>query len=285
MSVPIPKPAPPAAGRAPSAADSGVSDRRRIASSTACRCGSSSRRRSAASTCTSTAAASSSARAGCRTTGWRRSRCVPRRGRLVEYRLAPEILPGRARRLRGGGASRRSRDGATPSASAASRRARTSPSSRCCASATGTASPASARVPRQGRLRPRARDRRDDRAGPRRARRDDRAQYVGGRDPTDPDLSPLNAELGDLPPALFAVGGADPLLDDTLALAERWRAAGNEAELVVVPGADHELEPGERSTRSSPPGSTREARLPLGRASRSPRRRSRRGHAASCAAA
>ena len=72
------------------------------------------------------------------------------------------------------------------------------------------------------------------------------AAYVGENDPADPDLSPLNADLGDLPPALFAVGGADPLLDDTLALAERWRSAGNEAELVVVPGADHELEPAEQ---------------------------------------
>jgi acetyl esterase/lipase len=68
------------------------------------------------------------------------------------------------------------------------------------------------------------------------------AAYVGESDPSDPELSPLNAKLRDLPPALFAVGGADPLLDDTLALAERWRTAGNEAELVVVPGADHEHE-------------------------------------------
>jgi acetyl esterase/lipase len=72
------------------------------------------------------------------------------------------------------------------------------------------------------------------------------AAYAGENDPADPDLSPLNADLSDLPPALFAVGGADPLLDDTLALAERWRSAGNEAELVVVPGADHDLEPAEQ---------------------------------------
>jgi len=69
------------------------------------------------------------------------------------------------------------------------------------------------------------------------------AAYAGDSDPADADLSPLNADLRDLPPALFAVGGADPLIGDTLALDERWRAAGNEAELVVVPGADHELEP------------------------------------------
>ena len=72
------------------------------------------------------------------------------------------------------------------------------------------------------------------------------AAYVGENDPADPDISPLNADLGHLPPALLAVGDADPLLDDTLALAERWRSAGNEVELVVVPGADHELEPADQ---------------------------------------
>ena len=72
------------------------------------------------------------------------------------------------------------------------------------------------------------------------------AAYVGDSDPADPDLSPLNADLGDLPPALFAVGGADPLLDDTLRARRALAPAGNEAELVVVPGADHELEPVEQ---------------------------------------
>ena len=72
-------------------------------------------------------------------------------------------------------------------------------------------------------------------------------QYAGEHDRADPDLSPLNADLSDLPPALFAVGGARPAARRHAALlAERWRAAGNEAELVVVPGADHELEPAER---------------------------------------
>jgi acetyl esterase len=73
------------------------------------------------------------------------------------------------------------------------------------------------------------------------------AAYAGDHDRADPGLSPLNADLHDLPPALFAVGGDDPLLDDSQALLERWRAAGNEAELVVVPGADHELEPAEQT--------------------------------------
>jgi len=54
-----------------------------------------------------------------------------------------------------------------------------------------------------------------------------------------PDLSPLYAELGGLPPALFTVGTADHLLDDTLFLAGRWAAAGNRAELLVYPDAPH----------------------------------------------
>ncbi len=48
-----------------------------------------------------------------------------------------------------------------------------------------------------------------------------------------PEVSPLYADLRDLPPALFTVGTCDPLLDDTLFMAARWEAAGNESELAV----------------------------------------------------
>jgi acetyl esterase/lipase len=60
-----------------------------------------------------------------------------------------------------------------------------------------------------------------------------------GLDPRDPDISPLYADLKNMPPAIFTVGSIDPLLDDTLFLYARWIAAGNEAELAVYPGAIH----------------------------------------------
>lgn len=55
----------------------------------------------------------------------------------------------------------------------------------------------------------------------------------------DPKLSPLYADLKGAPPALFVVGTIDPLIDDTLLMAERWRAAGSPADLVVAPDAPH----------------------------------------------
>jgi acetyl esterase len=55
----------------------------------------------------------------------------------------------------------------------------------------------------------------------------------------DPDVSPLYADLRDLPPALFTIGTADHLVDDNLFFADRWRLAGNEAELLVYPDAPH----------------------------------------------
>jgi acetyl esterase/lipase len=49
----------------------------------------------------------------------------------------------------------------------------------------------------------------------------------------DPDISPLYARLHDMPPALFTVGTMDCLIDDSLFMADRWRVAGNQAELAV----------------------------------------------------
>lgn len=55
----------------------------------------------------------------------------------------------------------------------------------------------------------------------------------------DPCVSPLYADLNRMPPALFSVGTLDPLLDDSLFMAARWIAAGNEAELALYPGGIH----------------------------------------------
>jgi acetyl esterase len=66
-------------------------------------------------------------------------------------------------------------------------------------------------------------------------------QYAPCERHRDADVSPLYAELTGLPPALFSCGTLDPLLDDTLFMAARWRAAGGEAQLAIYPGAPHEF--------------------------------------------
>jgi acetyl esterase len=67
-------------------------------------------------------------------------------------------------------------------------------------------------------------------------------QFLPGRDREarrDPDISPLYADLRELPPAIFTVGTQDALLDDSLFMEARWRAAGNASELRVWPEAPH----------------------------------------------
>ena len=66
--------------------------------------------------------------------------------------------------------------------------------------------------------------------------------YAPGRDAEerrDPAVSPLYADLSGLPPALFTCGTLDPLYDDTLFMARRWEAAGNDVELAIYPDAIH----------------------------------------------
>jgi acetyl esterase len=58
-------------------------------------------------------------------------------------------------------------------------------------------------------------------------------------DRTDPDISPLYGDLGDLPPTLLLVGTLDILLEDNLAMATRLSAAGNDVDLRVYPESMH----------------------------------------------
>ena len=64
-------------------------------------------------------------------------------------------------------------------------------------------------------------------------------QFVAADKRRDPDVSPLRADLRNLPPALFTIGTLDPLLDDSLFMYARWVAAGNPAELAIYPGGVH----------------------------------------------
>jgi acetyl esterase len=58
-------------------------------------------------------------------------------------------------------------------------------------------------------------------------------------DRTDPDVSPLYADLRGLPPTLLIVGAQDVLLEDNLTMAARLSAAGNEVDLRVFPESMH----------------------------------------------
>jgi len=72
-----------------------------------------------------------------------------------------------------------------------------------------------------------------------------RRLYLGDRTDAecrDPAISPLWAELHDLPPCLVTVGTADWLLDDNLFLAARLAAAGNDVDLAVWPAGPHGIE-------------------------------------------
>ena len=63
-------------------------------------------------------------------------------------------------------------------------------------------------------------------------------------DKRNPDASPLffsNAELADLPTALFSCGERDGFRDDALLMFLRWVQAGNSAYLLVANGVGHNL--------------------------------------------
>jgi acetyl esterase/lipase len=63
---------------------------------------------------------------------------------------------------------------------------------------------------------------------------------LGPADRGDPAVSPMLAPLpGGLPPALFQCGTADPLIDDTLFMADRWHEDGGRVETALYPGGVH----------------------------------------------
>ena len=57
--------------------------------------------------------------------------------------------------------------------------------------------------------------------------------YLNGVDPRNPLASPIYADFKGIPPLLIQVGGAEVLLDDSLRLVERARAAGVDVELDI----------------------------------------------------
>ena len=63
--------------------------------------------------------------------------------------------------------------------------------------------------------------------------------YAGTHDLKHPLVSPLYAELHDLPPLLIHVGDAEILLDDSTRIAERAKAAGVDVTLEVWPEMVH----------------------------------------------
>jgi epsilon-lactone hydrolase len=63
--------------------------------------------------------------------------------------------------------------------------------------------------------------------------------YLGDADPRDPRASPLYGDMTKLPPLLIQVGDRETVLDDSVRLAAKARAAGVMAELQVWDGMIH----------------------------------------------
>lgn len=64
--------------------------------------------------------------------------------------------------------------------------------------------------------------------------------YAGSApDRTDPDISPIFADLTELPPVLIVIGSDDILLEDNLTMAARLSAAGVSMKLGIYPKSPH----------------------------------------------
>ncbi|KAF5227680.1 hypothetical protein FAUST_11626 [Fusarium austroamericanum] len=58
-------------------------------------------------------------------------------------------------------------------------------------------------------------------------------------DRKDPRVSPLYADLSNLPPAIFLCGTEDPVVDDSVFFGSRWSLAGNRSEVKLVDKGFH----------------------------------------------
>jgi monoterpene epsilon-lactone hydrolase len=63
--------------------------------------------------------------------------------------------------------------------------------------------------------------------------------YVGKTDPHDPVLSPIYADLHNMPPTLFLTSERDLLLSATSTLSRAFVRAGNQSQLIVFEGLPH----------------------------------------------
>lgn len=68
------------------------------------------------------------------------------------------------------------------------------------------------------------------------------AAYCGDELPSDPKVSPVFAELEDLPPFFIQVGSDEILLDDALLLERRAKQAGVQVSCTVFPGMWHNFQ-------------------------------------------
>ena len=66
-----------------------------------------------------------------------------------------------------------------------------------------------------------------------------RGVYLNREDEKDPYVSPLYADLKDLPPVFLTASECECLLDDSLMMYEKLKEAGNEARLKTYPGLCH----------------------------------------------
>lgn len=74
------------------------------------------------------------------------------------------------------------------------------------------------------------------------ALRDCAANYLQGKDATEPSASPVFGDFSNLPPILFQVGGDEVLLNDSQTAVKKSTDAGTRVELSIWPGMVHDFQ-------------------------------------------